>query len=315
MKKQDVIDVVASEANQEKEVLIPNNPGSSIRFGLLVLMIGFGGFLIWAFAASLDEGVPSVGTVVVDSKRKVIQHPTGGVIESVLVRDGEKVKEGQVLMRLIDTQSKAAVTINKGQRDLLKKQIESVRPLVNEGYYPRNQFLDLQRQYDDAAAKYKVAIEEAERTEIKSPVSGVVMGVATNTIGGVIQPSSKILEVVPEGDRLVIEAMIQPHLIDKIHAGLEADVHFTALNQRTTPVLSGKVEWVSADRFQDPNRPEIAYYTARVEIIQKTMDRLKGEQLLPGMPADVVIKTGSRSFWNYLVKPIQDRAALSMKER
>lgn len=313
--KKDVIDVQPITVRNEQEIVLPSDPKSSIRFGLMVLIFGFFGFILWAVFADLDEGVPSMGTIVVDSKRKMIQHPTGGVIEQVLVKDGEKVKEGQVLIRLISTQSRANLAINQHAANLLKTQLDSLRSLVDEGYYPRNQYLDLKRQYDDAMAKVKVAQEESDRTEIKAPTSGTVMGLAINTVGGVVPPGGKVMEVVPDGDHLVVEAQIQPHLIDKIHAGLEADIHFSALNQRTTPVLSGKVEWVSADKFQDPNRPEIAYYSARIQITQETLDRLRGETLVPGMPADVVIKTGSRTFWSYLVKPIQDRAALSMKER
>jgi hypothetical protein len=92
-------------------------------------------------------------------------------------------------------------------------------------------------------------------------------------------------------------------------------VRLSALNQRTTPVLEGKVLWVSPDRIQDPQRPEIAYFNARVEITPDSLSRLKDEKIQPGMPAEVILKTGSRTFWDYLVKPIEDRAALSLKER
>lgn len=316
MKNKEMINIVDVQTKEKNDdVSLPIDPRSSIRKGLLILLVGFGGFLSWAIFANLDEGVPAVGTIVVDSKRKIIQHPAGGIIEAVLVRDCEKVKEGQVLMRLISTQSRANLVISQNQAALLKIQLTSLKPLVDEGYYPRNQYLDLKRQYDDAMAKVKVAQEESDRTEIKAPVAGTVMGLSINTIGGVITPGGKVMEVVPEGDRLVVEAQIPPHLIDKIHSGLIADVHFSALNQRTTPVMTGQVEWVSADRFQDPNRPELAYYSARIQLTEETVGALKGELLVAGMPADVVIKTGSRSFWSYLVKPIADRAALSMKER
>ena len=308
---------------------VPTNPRRVMLLGLLVLVLGFGGFLFWSLTAKLDEGVPVQGTVVVDSKRKTIQHPTGGVIDKILVHDGDVVKKNQVLLRLTDTQSRAAVAINTHMTSALKEQIasqksqlESLKPLVDEGYFPRNQYLDkqnqildLQRQYDDAVDKIKVAREEEERTEIRAPVDGTVMGVSVFTVGGVIQPATKIMDIVPEADKLVLEVQIPTHLIDKIHAGLKADVRLSALNQRTTPVLQGVVQWVSADRIQDPQRPEVSYYTARVQLLPDALEKLKGETLQPGMPADVIIKTGARTFWNYLVKPIEDRAALSLKER
>jgi protease secretion system membrane fusion protein len=315
VEKENIINAPLVVADKDQENVLPTDPKPVIRFGLLILLFGFGGFLAWSFFADLDQGITSTGTVVVDSKKKVIQHSIGGIIESIHVKNGQAVTEGQVLMRLVSTQSQAGLDIQRHQAQMLKIQINDLRPLVKEGYYPRNQFMDLERQYKDALAKIKVSLEETERTEIKSPVAGNVMGLSTQTIGGVISPGGKIMEIVPQGDQLVIEAQIPPHLIDKIHSGLEADIHLTALNQRTTPILQGKVEWVSSDRFEDPARPEIAYFVARIQLTNQSEKILKSEALLPGMPADVVIKTGERTFWNYLTRPIVDRANLSMKER
>ncbi|MDE2212315.1 MAG: HlyD family efflux transporter periplasmic adaptor subunit [Betaproteobacteria bacterium] len=294
---------------------VPTNPRGAIWLGWLILLVGFGGFLWWTFSAHLDEGVPVQGVVVSDSKRQTVQHQTGGTVDAILVRDGDTVKKGQVLMRLVNEQNQAAIAINAHLLESLGPQLKSLEPLVQAGYYPRNQYLDLQRQYDDAEAKLKLAQEENRRMDIRAPVSGTVMGETITTVGGVVQPGMRIMEIEPAGDRLVLEAQIPTHLIDKVHAGLQADVRMSALNQRTTPVLNGIVQWVSPDRFQEPQRPEIAYYTARIELAPGTDQLLKGEKLQPGMPAEIIIKTGSRTFWNYLVKPIEDRAALSLKER
>lgn len=301
-------------ASLEKEDL-PNDPGQTIRLGLIVLLVGFGGFLIWMFAADLDEGVPTSGNVIVDSRRKVIQHPTGGVVKKINVTDGEKVNAGAVLLQLVDTQAKAEYDVLKRQFDFFQSQIAAIKPMVDEGYYPKNQYLDLVRQSDELVIKLKVATEALDRTQIRSPVTGVVMGTTISTVNGVVAPGAKLMEIVPDGDRLVIEVQIPLNLIDKVQPSLEAEVHLTALNQRTTPTLMGKVIWVSPDRQQDPMRPEVNYYVARVQINDQSLDKIKDEVLVPGMPADVVIKTGSRTFWNYLVKPIVDRANLSLKER
>lgn len=294
---------------------LPSDPNQTIRLGLIVLLVGFGGFLIWMFAADLDEGVPTSGNVIVDSRRKVIQHPTGGVVKKINVTDGERVKAGAVLFQLVDTQARAEYDVLKRQFDFFQAQIAAIKPMVDEGYYPKNQYLDLVRQSDELVIKLKVATEALDRTLIRSPVTGVVMGTTISTVNGVISPGAKLMEIVPDGDRLVIEVQIPLNLIDKVQPSLEAEVHLTALNQRTTPVLLGKVIWVSPDRQQDPMRPEINYYVARVQINDQSLDKIKDEVLVPGMPADVVIKTGSRTFWNYLVKPIVDRASLSLKER
>ena len=164
-------------------------------------------------------------------------------------------------------------------------------------------------------SKLTVSRQEVQRTELRAPVDGTVMGMTLFTVGGVIQPGVKVMEIEPAGDQLVVEVQIPPHLIDRVQAELESDIRLTALNQATTPVLHGQVLWVSPDRFQDPQHAENVYYTARIVIDQDSMAKLKQEKLQPGMPAEVIIKSGARTFWTYLVKPIKDRAALSLKER
>lgn len=102
------IDAVAlGEAELRQAVEDISNPGRPIRWGLWLLALGFGGFLVWAIAAPIDEGVPAPGSVVIDTKRKTVQHLTGGIVREILVREAQKVKAGDVLIRLDDTQAKA----------------------------------------------------------------------------------------------------------------------------------------------------------------------------------------------------------------
>jgi protease secretion system membrane fusion protein len=308
-------DVVEVKYQESENLGLPTDPRPVLRFGLLVLLITFGTFLVWAFFAPLDEGVPCGGTLVVDSKRKLIQHQTGGIVDQILVKDGDKVKEGQVMIRLLNSQSKTTLGVYQNQAAILKHQLAAYKPLLDEGYYPRNQYLELQHQYDDAILKINLAKEELGRTDIISPVNGSVMGLAYPNPGTVITPGSRIMDVVPDGDALVIEAQIPPQLIDKIHAGLSADIRFSALNQRTTPILTGKIEWVSADAMGTAARPDIPFYSARIRLDDDSQNKIKNEHLQAGMPAEVIVKTGTRTFWNYLVKPIVDRASSSLKER
>ncbi|WP_297497316.1 HlyD family efflux transporter periplasmic adaptor subunit [Ferrovum sp.] len=310
-----IIDVKPMVQPLPEVVGVPVDPRSNIWLGMAIMVLGFGGFLYWAFTAKLDEGAPVSGTVVVQGERKTIQHSTWGVVTKIFVRDGDKVKKGQLLLQLENTQEQASIDINNDTIQTLDKQLHALKPLVEAGYYPRNQYLDLQRQYDDAQAKLRVAREEAGRTSIRAPVSGTVMGSTLFTVGGVVQPGAKLMEIVPGSEQLVLDVRIPTAMIDKIHAGLMADVRLSAFNQSTTPLLAGKVAWVSPDRFQDPQRPEMAYYTARVLLTPESMKKIQHETLLAGMPAEVIIKTGNRTFWNYLVKPIEDRAALALKER
>jgi protease secretion system membrane fusion protein len=139
--------------------------------------------------------------------------------------------------------------------------------------------------------------------------------------GGVVRGGEKIMEIVPSEEILVIEAKIPPNLIDRVHKGLIAQVRFSALNQRTTPVVYGEVESVSADKIPVTDMMtqrqlmSDGYYTAKVKLSPGEVEKLGDQQIYPGMPADVIIKTGRRNFMSYLLKPFTDRAALSLQER
>jgi protease secretion system membrane fusion protein len=304
----------------DEQIVLSSDTGPAMRLAFWIVIVAFGGFLLWAWLAPLDEGATSTGTVVVEYKRRPIQHMTGGIAEAVLVRDGEVVKEGQVLVQLLQTNARSQMQIYETQLAQLNRQITATKPMVDEGYFPLMNFQEYVRQRDEAQLKLKVAKEELDRTEIKSPISGSVISLAI-TKGGVVSPGAKLMEIVPNEEVLVVEAKIMPQLIDRIHKGLQAQVRFSALNQRTTPVVYGEVEWVSADKIPANDQATMrqvqgdGYYTAKIRINPEELKKLGDQQLYPGMPADVIIKTGRRNFMSYLLKPFTDRAALSLQER
>jgi protease secretion system membrane fusion protein len=292
----------------------------AIRLAMWVVFGAFGSFLLWASFAPLDEGATSSGTVMVELRRRPIAHMTGGIAQEVLVKEGQHVEKDQILVRLVQTNARSQMQIYEQQAAQLTKQINSTKPLVDEGYYPLLTFQEAVRQRDEALLKAKVAKEELERTEIKSPIAGNVLSMAI-TQNGVVSPGAKLMEIVPSDETLVIEAKIMPQLIDRIHAGLDAQIRFSALNQRTTPVVYGKVEWVSADKIPITDAAMMrqmmgdGYYTAKIRLGPDELKKLGDQQLQPGMPADVIIKTGRRNFMTYLLKPFTDRMALSLQER
>jgi protease secretion system membrane fusion protein len=150
-------------------------------------------------------------------------------------------------------------------------------------------------------------------TELRAPVTGTVVALKVHTIGGVIQPGEVLLEVVPN-EGMIVEARVPPRLIDKVKSGLEADMRFTAFNANTTPVVPGTVKMVGADRLVEnsKDKPD-EYYLIQIEA-DEGIKHLKGQRVQPGMPVDVVIKTGERTFVSYLFKPITDRLATSFKD-
>jgi len=304
----------------DEVIILSSDTGPVMRIAFWVVGVAFGGFLIWAWLAPLDEGATSTGTVVVEYHRRPIQHMTGGIAEEILVKEGSKVEEGQILLRLLQTNARSQVMIYEQQVAQLSRQINATKPMVDEGYFPLMNYQEYVRQREEALVKLKVAKEELDRTEIRSPITGTVMSLAISR-GGVIAPGFKIMEIVPSEEKLVVEAKIPTQLIDRIHKGLQAQVRFSALNQRTTPVVYGEVEWVSADKIPVTDlmmQRQVmgdGYYTAKIRISPEELKKLGAQELYPGMPADVIIKTGRRNFMSYLLKPFTDRAALSLQER
>ncbi len=155
------------------------------------------------------------------------------------------------------------------------------------------------------ATRERLAVAEAElqRTEIRAPTAGVVQGLNLHTVGGVVKPGESLMDIVPVGDALLVEARIAPVDIDSIGSGAAAEIRFAAFNSRQTPLLNGRVMAVSPDRFID-SQTGSAYYLARVSVGDDELALLGDQQVQAGMPAEVFIKTGERTFARYLWEPL-----------
>jgi len=158
------------------------------------------------------------------------------------------------------------------------------------------------------------AREVLGRTEIRAPTSGIVMGLRFHTTGGVIAPGHEILQVVPVGDRLVIEAHIDPIDIDDVAVGQQATVRLTAFKLRATPIIVGTLINLSADRLVDEHSGT-PYYLARIEVSKEQLASIGNLQLQPGMPVEALIKTGSRTALGYMLSPFSDSINLAFRER
>lgn len=421
------------------------------RWASLSLVGGLVAFIVWAALAPLDEGVPSPASVAIDTKRKTIQHQQGGIIREVLVREGDQVKDDQVLLRLEDGAVRAnmeaarqrylglramesrllaeqterdriafhpdvlaeakdpliqrhieaqeqlfrtrrtglqadlagieesirgqealrqsyagMIESRRSQLRLIQEQLGHIQSLVKEGYAPRNQQLDLERQAAEIMTsltdlngnmtravqlvaelrqraisrrqdyrketdaqladvtreaqsdegRLRALRDEVARTEIRSPANGQVVGLTFQTVGGVIGPGQRVLDVVPEKEALLLEARIAPHLINSIQPGLLADVRFSSFAHSPQLVVEGKVVSVSGDLLTEQTAMgPMSYFLARVEVTPEGMKTLGRYQMQPGMPAEVIIKTGERTLLTYLLHPLTRRVASSMKEQ
>ena len=425
-----------------------NEFGRAGRIGAWALAAGFGGFLLWAAFAPLDEGVPSQGQVAIDTKRKAVQHQIGGILKEVRVGEGDQVQEGQLLFKLDDAAARASfetvrqrylgfraiqsrllaeqaeqnaidfhpdlqaaasdplirqqmfnqehllksrraalradlqsieeniqgqhelsqayssmLASRRTQLSLLDEELGQMRKMVAEGFSPRNRQLEMERQVAEsntsiaelignmgrarrsvaelrqrAIAKQQeyhkeVETQQAEvsrevlgdfekfvalrdelgRTEIRSPASGQVVALVAQTVGGVIAPGQKLMDVVPANEPLLLETRVPPHLIDRIHAGLPVDVRFSSFAHSPQLVVAGQLVSVSGDLLIDP-QTNASYYLARVAVTPEGLKKLGKRSLQPGMPVEVVFKTGERSLLVYLLHPLTKRIAASMTE-
>jgi len=120
-----------------------------------------------------------------------------------------------------------------------------------------------------------------------------------------------LMEVVPKDETLIVQAKIPARIIDKVRVGMETDMRFTAFNQATTPIIPGLVKVVGADK--EPGNDKEEFYLGQVEATKEGLKKLAGLKVQPGMPVDVVIKAGERTFMSYLLKPLSDKLALAFK--
>lgn len=152
-----------------------------------------------------------------------------------------------------------------------------------------------------------------KRTEVLAPESGMVMGMTVHTLGGVVNPGTPLMDIVPANEELIVEAQLSPTDIDRIVVGQLVDIRFSAFKSSATPVIEGQLLQVSADRLTN-KETGTAYYLARVALTETGRKTLGNLALVPGMPAEVLINTGARTLLQYLIQPASNAFARSLIE-
>ena len=158
------------------------------------------------------------------------------------------------------------------------------------------------------------AADQLKRTDIRAPQGGTVFQSTVHTVGGVIPAGEPIMLVVPDTEKLAVEAKVSPQDIDKVQVSQEAVLRFPAFDTRTTPEISGKVTRVSADTTSD-QRTGLSYYTIRIALEREQAARLGNVKLVPGMPVDAFVQTGERTVMSYLMKPLSDQIVRAFREK
>ncbi len=164
---------------------------------------------------------------------------------------------------------------------------------------------DVQSRVVELAERRLSLTERLSRLDIRAPVAGTVYDSQVFAIQSVIQPAEPMMYVVPQDTPLLVAARVDALHVDQLHRGQEVALRFPAFNQRETPELDGHVINVSADTFTDETTG-FTFYRAEVEPDDGQLERLNGQELLPGMPVEAMIKTDERTPLSYLIKPLAD---------
>ncbi|WP_339386839.1 HlyD family type I secretion periplasmic adaptor subunit [Vibrio caribbeanicus] len=438
-----------------KENSDSNNSGVQLSMqrylfvGMLALIFGLGGFVLWSVSLKIDGAVVASGQISVEAKQQAVQHPDGGIVKHIYVREGAFVEIGEPLLLLdgaslhtqqtvlkrkrveararierlfgeisgsnelnyspkliemgtgiegfeeiltnekmlfdarktiIDqtkTQSQIRQTrtenvISGLQRQLAatKKQLKltqkdldaqerlqaqefasktQIRVLYREAAKheselgqieasiaesrntiadPENEWLrqktkfleDAQSELQELQVKQAELIENIDLNSIKlprlvlrAPMSGRVLGLSANTIGGVIQAGTEIANIVPSSMPLVVNVRIDPLQIDRVSIGQEVRFRYPSLNAVTTPEVYGKIKNISADVISDPNSGA-SFFTAEITLDEQAKQDLAELELVPGMLVDAFIRTDERTPASFLLKPIFEYWMYSMRE-
>ncbi len=416
----------------------PTDLNRHSKIGYILIFITLGLFLSWGNFARLDSGAIANGEVIPSDKVLTIQHKEGGIIRKINVKDGQSVKQGDILLELdtlSETSELAIGTIDRSSLEAFAKRLEAERdgrPIspnssglgdnkieyelflsrkeglnkdieifnkrieqvtndikgteqeieslntilvssketleMNKELY-KNRFLDKRKLLESqntvadlegriGKKRADIALSNDKMTEMKlqifrmknqwrndvleklkqtkdslkvnnekikivsdrlhrglviAPAEGKIHSLKFNTLGGVIKAGEDILQIVPQDEKLVVEANVLPDDIDTVHIGLKAFVRISAYKQRTHNAVHGTVVELSPNTFKDP-ATNMSFYKAKIEINQTDLNETQEMILQPGMLAQVEIVTGERSPIEYMIQPFVDSFRKAFKE-
>ncbi|MBG9389803.1 HlyD family type I secretion periplasmic adaptor subunit [Caenimonas aquaedulcis] len=235
-----------------------------------------------------------------------------------LVRDGYAPRNRQLELERMVADANTSIAEMLGNIMRTQSAISELRQKVismQQAYRKdvESQLSDANRDVLSDEQKFRAFADELGRTDIKSPATGQVLGIVAQTVGGVIQAGQKLADIVPDNELLTLETKVPPNVIERVRPGLPVDIRFTNFASSPQLIVEGKVISVSGDLLTDSqgNNP---YYLARVQVTPAGYKTLGNRTLQPGMPVDVVLKTGERSMLAYLLHPLTKRMAGAMKE-
>jgi HlyD family type I secretion membrane fusion protein len=223
----------------------------------------------------------------------------------VLTLQREKSRLEGLIGRSMTDEAKSEKEI--GEAEL---QIQQVQNKVDEEV--ARAIVEVRQKISDTREKVHVAQHVFQRVDITAPVAGTAQDLKVFTIGGVIKPGDVLLQIIPDHDALIVQAHVSPQDMDRMWAGMRAEVRFSSFKSSLLPIISGRVESVSRDRLMDEMNKQ-PYFLAQV-IVDDIPEELR-DRIVAGMPAELVFPTGERTVLNYLIRPLQDRMNGAFRER
>ena len=313
-----------------------------MTFGLKISLAFLLVLILWASFAPINSSIITSGEIILTANKKTISHLEGGIIEEIKVKEGQFVKAGDDLILLNTVQVKSKIqqvlegikasefqkTATEKWMKTIRQELKIVDELLKDSNSSLTRRLDLEKQYQEAEGNFgeltsNIAGLQNElissqdilkRAVIKAPVSGYIMDLKHQTLGGIIAPATEIMFIVPKNDILIAEVKVKPQDIDLLVEGMLAKVQLSAYKTRLMPKLDGKLVNVSADSFKNEMTGEV-YFKARIEIPESELKKLKTDvKLTPGMPVNAFVITGSRTLLQYLITPISESAYKAFRE-
>ncbi len=212
---------------------------------------------------------------------------------------GQLAEHGSELSRIQNAISEARINILQLEREFLETVLAELRKRDQE--------------INEVVQQLTATRAQLSRVEVRAPVSGRVHQMSIFTIGGVVSPGATILQLVPQNEAIEVEVQVATQFIDEVYVGQPARIRFTAFNQHSTPELVATIATISPSSVVD-EKSGGAYYRIWVNLAEGELSRLGNLRLLPGMPAEVFIKTRDRTALNYLVKPLTDQISRAFRE-
>lgn len=320
--------------------------------GWLVVIFGFFGFIIWAATFSMEKGVSGTGFIISQNEKIMITAPSTGLITQLNKKNGDSVLKGEVLLEYnskpIESNLRAteesirgliqsnltlqdALRSRKAHIESLKLQLKSNQELFDSGFLSANALatqqsqlsvalsdsLELQsriEQNDSRLKEYKEKITAIDQdlTSLKvfSPASGLIMNSTVKSAGVSVNTGSLLFELVPDDGRYLVDARIPVDFADRVKPEMSVKVLFPTLEGSKSQHIDGVLIYVSADRITDP-KTGVPYFEGKVKITNS--DEMKNLNLRIGIPATIIINTGSRTLLSYILRPFTERLAQGLK--